>query len=152
MSRYEIVPATLEHMRVMARIMREADRAEVEGVGQVPRHLLNLLYRNSTHRHAALVDGDLAVVWGVTGAVLDDEGMAWLFSAPAIERIPISFFKEAKTWLCDIMKKKRKIWSSVAVFHHQSIRFYTMLGFKLTHPVECGPRKMMFHDLIMERA
>jgi len=151
MSRYEIIPATLEHMRLMTRIMREADRAEVEGAGQIPRHLLNLLYRNSTHRYAALVDGDLAVVWGVTGAILADEGMAWLFSAPAIERIPISFFKEARRWLHEMMKTKRKIWSSVAVFHHQSIRFYTMLGFTLTDPVECGSQKMLFHDLIMER-
>jgi len=148
---YEIVPSTLVHVRTIARTMREDERAEIAAVGWKPRHLVHALYRSSDESWCALVDGKVAAVWGVRGPLMSETADVWLFTSPAIERIKHAFFKEARMRLSDLMATRRKLWSSVTPGHQKSIRFWTMLGFRLTDARPVGPCGAMFHDLVLER-
>lgn len=148
---YQIVPLTLAHLRMIAPRLRAGDLAEIEASGMKPRHLLNYLYRHSTERHAAFVDGEIAAVWGCAGSLVQVTGEAWLFTTPAIERAPMAFIKEARKVLRGWLATRRQVMSSCLASYEQSVRFFALLGFEIGEPYEYGPKRAIFRHLKLER-
>ena len=130
MSRYEIVDCKPIHLSMVANRLRPEDRDEILATGSEPRHLLYSYFRNSAHRWAAFVDGDIALVGGCFGPLVSQEGAAWLYTTPAIERVPIAFAKEARRWLRQVLEEKTIITTTCIATYERSLRFWTMLGFK----------------------
>src|SRR5208282_4270582 len=63
---YQIVPAQIEHVYELARTMREADREEIAGSGNNPKAALWRGYRNSIICEAAIIDSEVAAIWGLS--------------------------------------------------------------------------------------
>lgn len=147
--RYQIVDAKLSHIRAIAPKLREGDRKEVEATGMAPRHLLHKLWASSFMRRAAIVDGEIAAVWGCGGALASAEGEAWLLTAPAIERIPVAFLKEMRANLREMLETKSTIVSSVLSSYTKSVRFMRIVGFTVGAGHEVG--NFTFLELRMER-
>lgn len=148
---YKIVDATLEHVRLISATMRADDRAEIVALGQVPRHAVVSLWRNSVVSRAGFVDGDLAAVWGCAGALLSPVGEMWLVTSPAIERVPLAFAKEARAMIREMLKTKTVLQSACIDGYEKSLRLWRMLGFDVGEAVPVPPRGAMFRRLMMER-
>lgn len=138
MSRYQIVPCRLAHIRALAATMRPDDRAELEKAGLIVRHALHHLWRESLAPRAALVDGEVAACWGDGGSLLGVEGRMWLFTAPPIERLPLAYFREARREIAAALQHRRVLRAHVLCGYARAERFFQMLGFRLGDPQRVG--------------
>ena len=151
MSRLVIVPATLAHMRTMSRAMRAGDRAEVERAGADAHRLLHWLWRDSYLRRAALVDGELAAVWGCQGSAIAAEGVMWLFTAQPVERIPLLFFRQARREVAEALTTHARVWSCVLDGYDKALRFFQMIGFSVGDPEPMVVGGAGYRRIMMER-
>lgn len=148
-ARYEIMGATLAHMRAIAPRLREGDLAEIAATGMKPRHVLHKLWSESFVRRAALVDGEIAAVWGCGGALLSTQGEAWLLTAHAVERLPMAFMRVLRAELSEMLEIKPTIVSGVLSSYEKSIRFMKLAGFSVGEAQPMG--NSTFLELRMER-
>jgi len=147
---YKIVDAKPVHLSMVARRLRAGDLEEIEAAGETPRHLLFRLWRNSTHRWAAYVDGEIACVGGCAGPLASDVGEPWLFTTAAIERVPMAFARESQGWLREVLTIKRRLTTACLANYEKSLRLWTMLGFRVGDTI-VYPNGAQFRQLIMER-
>lgn len=148
---YEIVPATVDHLRIIARTLREGDRQEIVAAGEHPRRLIFSLWRESFVSRAGIVDGEVAAVWGCAGPLLSTVGEMWLVTAPAVERVPLAFAKEARAMIRETLLIKHVLVSSCLDGYEKSLRLWGMLGFDIGEAVPVPPNGAMFRQLVMER-
>ncbi len=146
---FEIVPATAEHIRLAARDLRPMDRAEIEGRGFCVRHVLHQLYRQSSLKRAALVEGGVAAIWGTYGQMIADECYPWLFTTPLVEKHKLEFFRETRREVRDMLLSRRRLSTYVLSSYTQSVRFFALMGFKTEAPIVIG--KEEFNPMWLER-
>lgn len=133
------MPCRLAHLRRLSQTLREEDRAEFLMAGLEPRHRLHELYRMTAQPKAALVEGEVACAWGDAAAYLASEGLMWLVTSPAIERLlPLSFFRAARQEIDRTLRHRRVLRSCIAGPYQRAIRFFAMLGFEIDEPVIIG--------------
>ncbi len=130
--------------------MRAADRAEIEAVGLVPRHVLMQLWRASIQPKVALIDGEVAAAWGDASPVLALEGSVWAFTAPVIERLPLAFYREARREIAEYLTVRRLLRAHVSCDYDRALRFFGMLGFKASEPIAVGGG--MYREIRIERS
>jgi hypothetical protein len=135
MTEYRIVPCRLSHIREIVRTMRAEDRAEFHMAGLDPKHRLYELHAMTAEPKAAVVDGEVAAVWGDAAAFLAPEGLMWMVTAPAVERVPLAFFREAKKEIAGVLEHRRSLRSCIGGPYGRAIRFFTMLGFDVQPPI-----------------
>lgn len=133
-----IMDARLCHLRELARTLRADDLREVMASGLKPRHLLYRLWTGSFIRKVALMDGEVAAIWGCEGTILSPRGDAWLLTSAAVERKPITFLKVLKQSLAEMLEIKQEIGSHVLSSYHKSIRLMQMAGFEIGSEIKVG--------------
>jgi hypothetical protein len=149
MSRYEIIPAKLSHIRELNRTMRPDDRAEIEKTGLIVRHALFHLWRETIAPRTALVDGEVAACWGDAGPMLGDEGLMWLFTAPPIEKLPLAYFRETRREIAAALRHRRVLRAHVLCGYGRAERFFHMLGFRFSEPRQVGAG--LYREIRIER-
>lgn len=138
MSRYEILPCRLAHLRRLAMTLREADRAEIAAAGHAPRHLLSALWRRSLEPRVGLIDGEVAAAWGDAGDMLSPVGEVWFFTAPPIERLPLAFLREARCEVARMLMGRRSLAADVHRDYGRARRFFALMGFSIAEPNDTG--------------
>lgn len=144
MSEYVIVPAERVHIPLMVRHLRAQDLEEVTCLGLSPRRALRDSFKTSLFRRSAFVDGEIAAMWGVSGGIIDNFGVPWLLTTPAIERVPLAFIKEARREVFEIMETKQRIENYVLASYTRAIRFLMLMGFEIGEPARIGPDQTLF--------
>lgn len=148
---YFIRPAVLADVYALARTLREQDRIEVTDLGLTPAIALRACYRNAIIRRTAIVDGEIAAMWGMGGVMLSDIGHPWMLTAPPVEKVPIGFFKEAQRGCVEMLRLKRRLEGHVAANYTQACRFLDALGFALGTAEPHGPHGALFRTFTMVR-
>ena len=138
MSRYEIIPCRLAHLREIQKTMRAQDRREFAIAGMNPRHRLHELYRMTAEPKTALIDGEVAAVWGDAASLLAPEGLMWLVTAPPIEKMPLAFFREARRELGRLLEYRQRLRSCIAGPYKEAARFFALLKFQVSEPELIG--------------
>lgn len=160
--RYSIVPATITHVHQLAPRLRDGDRAEIEAAGLEPRRCLRGSFQAAIVRHTVFVfekdareradgDGEIAAMWGLGGVLLGDVGQPWLLTAPAIERVPLAFVKEARAQVAVMLALKPVLRNHVAADYAKAIGLLKMLGFRIAPPEPFGPRGALFREFELRR-
>lgn len=147
----KIVPCKLSHMRAVANNMRPGDAAEVSVTGMPCRHLLVALWKNSAVRRAALIDDEVAAVWGCSSHLLVSEGEPWLLTTPVVERAPVRFLKQGRQEVAEMLRDHQSLVSSVASDYTKAIKFLGKLGFSMGAEQLVGSSAMAFREIRMER-
>lgn len=150
-STYQILETTPEHIRLLSNSLRAGDWHEITCVGLTPRKALWRSFRGSIMRRTAIIDGSVGACWGLGGECLGDTGQPWLMTAPVIEKVPISFAKEARKEMGQMLDIFPKLQGYVAVSYSQACGFLKFLGFELTGPFEIGPKRELFYSYRIER-
>lgn len=146
-----VVPSTINDVYRVAANLRAHDRAEITGLGLDPREALRTSFRHSILRRTAFVDGEIAAIWGLGGAMLSDEGAPWLMTTPAAERVPVTFLKTGRAQLNEMLQQRAFLSNVVQASYTRACRFLEVLGFVLDPPQPLGPNRVPFRRFWMER-
>ncbi len=135
----------------LANNLRQDDRAEVTGLGLDPRIALRNSFRNAIIRRTALVNGEIAAMWGLGGTMLSYEGVPWLMTTPAVEAVPVSFVKVGRAQLDEMLRHRSFLSNFVQASYRRACRFLEVMGFVLDPPVGLGPDRVPFRRFWIER-
>lgn len=138
--RVQIVPATKAHIQELIKTLREDDRREIEDHGGFTcAKGLWRSYRRGFMNQTAMVDGEVAAIWGVGGELLSDIGQPWLLTSHAIEKVsPLRF---AKTYAREVRRMLAMfpvLINYVAADYEKAIRLLRIAGFEISAPERFG--------------
>ncbi len=149
--RIVIRPAAIADCDAVAARLHPDDAAEVAAVVDDPRQAVRRAFRASlVPPKVALVDGQVAAVWGLRGHMFPNVGEPWLLTTPAIERIALHFMRVARREIATMLAIKPRLENYVAANHAKAIRLLEGLGFRLDRPTPIGPRRALFRRYWIE--
>lgn len=137
--RIELVEARAAHVRALLPRLRADDRNEIEAAGITCKRALWLSWRGSHFRTAALVDGEIAAIWGCGGGLLDLVGRPWLLTAPVCESVPVAFVKIGRAQSRRMLDVHEVLRGIVYTRYWRAVRTLALWGFRV------GP-KVLFND------
>lgn len=129
----EIVQAKAIHCGRILRRLRREHAQSFALVGLNAHRELRATLHNSSYAKAALLDGELAAIWGVTGGELSPYGFVWLCLTNAATAYPNIILREARRQLAEIMKTKVELVTTVLRDDEAALRFAIHLGFHAGH-------------------
>lgn len=136
----KIVPATLDHARMMAPNLRAAEIRELrDGDGVEPEAALLREIDRSVSAWSWIVDGEVACMWGIVAPnLLDHSAYPWFLSTALVERHARSFARACKTLLPELLERHPHLVGMVDARYTLSVRWLEWLGAKLGDPVPWG--------------
>ena len=140
---YQIVQASILHVRPMAKVMRAAAAVALDGFGFDPRTALRRVLVASHHAKTALIDGKPVAMWGVVGSLLGDTAYVWLVLSDRICEMPLAVVKEARNALAVAAQSYPQIGATVLPDDERSVRFATFLGFEQADRIPVGDGYML---------
>jgi|SRR5215471_10905680 len=114
--------------------LRYDDLMEITCFGARPFVVIRKCYKQSHYKRTALVEGRIAAMWGLGGVMLGSKGEPWLLTAPAIERAPISFVREARVEVARLCSMSRHLEGFCAASYSRAHRLLRILGFTVSEP------------------
>ena len=132
--------------------LRDEDLSEITGLlAKSPREALRTSYRHAILRRTALIDGEIAAMWGLGGAMLSDNGTPWLMTSKLVERVPVTFVKTARAQLGEMLCHRRFLSNYVLATYRGACRLLEVLGFVLDPAVPMGPQGLPFRRFWIEK-
>jgi hypothetical protein len=116
--------------------LRYEDLIEISCFGSRPFVVIRKCFKQSHYRRTALVGGDIAAMWGLGGVMLGGKGEPWLLTAPAIERAPLAFVREARVEVARLYSMSRHLEGMCAASYTKAHRLLEVLGFNLSEEFE----------------
>lgn len=147
----EITPSTPAHVRLISVKLRAGDKDEVEAAGLRPGQAVWRSWRGSLFSKVALVDGELAAIWGMGGSPFGKVGEPWLLTTPAVERVKLAFVKTARREVADMLLLCPALQGYVDASYTKAVRLLEMVGFKVENPLPFGRYGAPFRRYRMER-
>jgi len=142
--------ATREDVLAFQTCLRPQDVAEIAGLGITVRKALWRGYRNSVRCRVAYIDGEPAAIWGVCVNLhpgqgpLSNQGVPWLHTTAAIERMPVTFVRQARREIAEMRKLYPHLENHVAADYSRAVRFIRLLGFTVDPPKPVGLSGAMY--------
>lgn len=144
-------PSVVEDVYLLAASLRPNDRAEVEALGVDVRLGLRRSFRDGMLRKSYFVDGEIAAMSGLCGPMLGDIGEPYLMTAPAAERVPVTFVRHAKAAVAEMMRHKLRLEGYTDARYTAACRLLEVLGFKVGKTEPFGPKGILFRKYVMMR-
>ena len=145
MTSIEIVEATLEHVQIIGESMNHEDRIELLEAGLVPHRAVWRGWKQSIIRRSALVDGELAAIWGVTGGVMGGVGIVWLITSPKAREVsPHRFAAIYRQEVRNMLEIFPILCNCVDDRYIGAKRMLRIAGFRLEEPKPLGKFRRMF--------
>lgn len=128
----EIVTSLSLHALELSKTLREKDKREVLGLGVTPRKALFYSYRHAILRRTALIDDEVAAMWGVAGTPLGMTGTPYLLTSPLVERItPREFVRIYREQLKDMKNLFPILENYVDASYTEAVRLLLLSGFEI---------------------
>jgi hypothetical protein len=152
MSGVTIIPATAVHVRALGHSMREADEREITCLGLVAHRVLFRSYRYSIIRKTAIVDGEVAAMFGASGVLFGRVGQPWFLTGPASEKVdPIEFARLYRKEVRQMLHLFPILENWVDASYDKAVRLLTIAGFEMGEPKPFGPNNALFRKYRMSR-
>ena len=133
-----IHPITLEAAVDVAFNLRPDDRREVEeGHGVDPLVELVKAAQKGSSVYFTVPNGKTAGMAGV-----DEGGLIWMLTTPAIEEYPHTFAREAKRFV--ERRKEPLLWNIVDERNTVHLKLLKFLGFRILGEISYGPNNLTF--------
>ena len=132
-----IHPITLEAAMEVASNLRSDERREVEeGHGLDPFVMITSKAQEGSCVYFNVPNGKTAGMAGV-----DPGGLIWMLTTPAIEEYPVTFAREAKSY---VERQKGLLWNIVDKRNTVHLKLLKFLGFKFLREIFHGPSQLTF--------
>jgi hypothetical protein len=150
----QIVRAEDAHCQELAPRMRVEDRAEVwASAGLDPLEALRVSVKASAVAYAALFDGEVAALFGVSpaGSVLGTAGVVWALTGDLVERHPRAFLRYSEPVLAHLLEHYPLLMNMVDDRYSGALRWVKWLGFTVGPPEPFGRQGRPFRRIEMRR-
>lgn len=138
----KIVPTIKEHIAILGDNLREADLKEVMSIGLPLRKILWRTWKAAFFCKTAFVNGELAAVWGIGGAVLGNSVTPWLLTTPACEKIsPLRFVRIYQREILEMLSLYPSLVNYVHADYNKAVRLLENSGFTLGDTESNGFRR-----------
>ena len=144
-----VVPSKVDDVYRLAANLRTSDKNEVEALGINVKTGLRQSYRNAILRKTYFVDGEIAAMSGLCGSMLGDIGEPYLMTAAAAERVPLTFVKQAKISIQEMLQHKLRLEGYVDASYTKACKLLEILGFALKDHEPIGPQGALFRNYWM---
>lgn len=138
-ARYEIIESEPKHVRLLAEKLRDDDRREIDCAGLPVMKAIWRSYRHGIIRRTAFVDNEIAAMFGLSSTVLlGNSGNPWLLTTAQVEKVPVSFVKEGRKCVQEMLDVYPVLFSYVDAKYARAIKFLKLLGFTVGRPEPFG--------------
>lgn len=151
-SRIELIEARLEHVIALLPRLREDDRNEIQAAGISCKKALWRSWRGSHLRTTAIVDGELAAMWGCGGMLLAAEGRPWLLTAGPCERVPLAFVKIGRAEAQRMLELHERLRGLVHAEYYRAVRTLSLMGFRLGPAVKLNGADFLEFNMTRDHA
>lgn len=137
-----IVESTYDHAWELCNTLREKDKNEIRAWGITPnKAVLDSLSRSILTR-TALVDNEVAAMWGVCGSFIGVTGMPYLLTGYPIEKLsPIKFARLYKNEVKLMMNHFSVLENYVDSEYDEAIKMLQIAGFDILEPIKVNTSK-----------
>lgn len=148
---YQIVLTDRTHVAALGANLRDGDLSEVQAAGMTGQRALWRSYRAAYYTSTAVVDGEVAAIWGVGGSPMGRIGRPWLLTSPVVERVRLAFLREARFEVGKMLAIYPEMRGFVDSRYKGALRLLQALGFDLSSPMPFGPLGMPFCEYRIRR-
>ncbi len=109
--------------------LREADKTGIEMLGLDGTTALKAEIKNANCCFTGRVDGEVAVIWGVTSAtLLSDSGFVWMVTSKQADKVPFIFARRSQLELQKTLQLIPRLYGTCFAYNKRSLRWLTWLG------------------------
>ena len=145
------VPAKIEHVKLISDRLRVLDLEEMWAQGLGPHTVLRRSLRGSLWARTYFIDGEAGAIMGLGGTAIGDLGAPWLLTTALVERIPVTFVKQAKLIVAEMLQQKPRLENHVLASYRGACRLLQILGFTLDEAKPYGPNSILFRRFSLTR-
>jgi len=147
----EITDSIPLHVAQLKKNLRHEDKMEVLRLGISVEHALWQSYKKSIVRKTALVNNEVAALWGCSGNLVSKEGRVWLLTSPAVRKVsPLKFARRYQQQVYNMLDIFSVLENYVDASYSNAIRLLEIIGFTVESPQLIG--QDMFRHFYIERA
>ena len=145
----EVRPSSIDDAALLAPLLREADRDEMEavlGAGYDCEAALKYGIEVSYQPYTGFMDGEPAAVFGVIPEPVKKKvGAIWMMGTDAIPQNPIPFLRSSLIWRDELFEPFNLLWNTVDKRNTLHIRWIKWLGFQFIREIpQFGEQKLPF--------
>lgn len=135
--RVELRESNLRDVRELTKIMRKNDQLEAIALGSSPNRALYQSFKHGLYRITALIDGDVAAMWGVAGSPLGIVGQPYLVTGTNVTKISaIRFTKIYKSEVSKMLRLFPVLENYVDASYTSAVRMLELAGFTVSKEFE----------------
>jgi len=144
-TKYEIIPATLDHCLEMFPHMRQADIDELDAIGVQPKPALMNSLRCSMLAWTGLADGEIVCIFGVSSSnLLAGVGQPWLMGTDLIVKHSREFIRRSRPCVRKMLEIYSHLENYVDVRNEKAIAWLKYIGFSFDDPQPFGFKGLPF--------
>ena len=130
MKEVEILPTTVEHIRLLCANLRDDDLREIEKWNLSPFKAIWRAYRNSKVCRSGFVNGRIVAIWGINGGLLGFVGAPWLMTSNVANEYPMVFTMIYRRETREMLKSYRLLETFCDAAYTKSLKMLRLAGFK----------------------
>jgi hypothetical protein len=147
----EIVDADKTHIKPLADAMRDADRKECIALGYRAFRAINLSMKGSLYARTALVNGNVAAMYGVTGTLMST-GNPWVLTTDLVKTAPHVFLRETIKQVDEMLDYYVTLRAFIHNDYEAAIKFFNYVGFEISdEPVRQGAKGALWRVATMTK-
>jgi hypothetical protein len=132
----EIIDSWAFHARELYQTLRKEDTQEAIRSGLEPEKAILYSYRSALYRKTALINGDVAAMWGVCGTPLSMIGQPYLITGELVHKVSPIKFTRIYTQEVQVMKGLfPSLINYVDAEYTGAVRLLRIAGFDLEGPM-----------------
>lgn len=148
---FSYVAATQGHVEALIPWVRSDDLVELAAVDMTAREALELGLAVSFECWAALLDGEVACVWGVAPGFEAGKPAAWMLTGHLVEVRPIAFFKECRREVSRLLERYGVLCNFVDARYTRALEWARRLGFVVGPAEPYGPHNLPHHSICIRK-
>ncbi len=138
-SNISVVVTNLKHVAELSVTMRQEDRDEIWHLARhTPEEALRLGYESCPYNRTVLLDGKVALIFGV-GGEKGRVGVPWMLASPLLQKVRKPFLREAKEFLQEMTEGYPLLTNMAWSKNIEHLRWLQWMGFTFLPAVPMGP-------------
>lgn len=148
----EVLPATPEHIALVAEAVRPADVRELWAASHsTPEAVMDVGLRCSAVAWTGFVDGRVCCMFGVAPvSIVSGIGAPWMVTTHHLERHEMAFLRRCRRYLREMLGRYNHLVNFVDARNESAIRWLTWMGFTMHEPVPHGVEGLPFRFFEMK--
>lgn len=151
---HKIIPATLEHVDLIAPMVRHADIEEIWAASmQTPKQAMLHGMKFSSESYVGFVNDEPICMWGIAQeSLVGNLGVPWMISTTSMDKYAVTFLRHCRDQVLEVLKSYAWLVNYVDARNIRAMRWLEWLGFEIdAEPQPYGAFSMPFYKFRMWR-